>query len=61
MNSKLIVYPTDFSDCAKNALAYVIAMGKALKCKIKIVHGIEIAGIAISEENPSIFLFSYNS
>lgn len=56
MNSKLIVYPTDFSDCAKNALAYVIAMGKALKCKIKIVHAIEIAGIAISEENPSIFL-----
>lgn len=56
MNSKLIVYPTDFSDCAKNALAYAIAMGKALKCKIKIVHAIEIGGIGTSEENPSIFL-----
>ena len=56
MKSKLIVYPTDFSDCAKNALAYVIAMGKALKCKIKIVHAIEIGGIATSEENPNILL-----
>jgi len=56
VNSKLIVYPTDFSDCAKNALAYVIAMGKALKCKIKIVHAIEMGGIATSEENPNILL-----
>lgn len=56
MNSKLIVYPTDFSDCAKNALAYTIAMGKALSCKIKIVHAIEISGIATSEDNPNIIL-----
>ena len=56
MNSKLIVYPTDFSDCAKNALAYAIAMSKALSCKIRIVHAIEISGIATSEENPNIII-----
>lgn len=56
MNSKLIVYPTDFSDCAKNALTYAIAMGKALSCKIKIVHAIEISGISTSEQNPTIIL-----
>ncbi len=56
MNSKLIVYPTDFSDCAKNALAYAMAMGKALSCKIKIVHAIEINGMTTSEENPIVIL-----
>ena len=57
MNSKLIIYPTDFSDCAKNAMAYAIAMGKALKCKIKIVHAIEISPLIV-EENPDILLHS---
>lgn len=56
MNSKLIVYPTDFSDCAKNALAYAMAMAKVLDCKIKIVHAIEISGITTAEENPSVIL-----
>lgn len=54
MNSKLIIYPTDFSDCARNALPYAIAMGRARKCKIKIVHAIEIVAIAAAEENPNI-------
>lgn len=58
MNSKLIVYPTDFSDCAKNALAYVIAMGKALQCKIKILHAIEIGSLVAFEENTDILLNS---
>ena len=61
MNSKLIVYPTDFSDCAKNAMTYTIAMGKALKCKIKIVHAIEISSLASYEENPNILLNTIRS
>ena len=60
MNSKLIVYPTDFSDCAKNAMAYVIAMGKALKCKIRIVHAVEIGSLTAAEENPDILLNTIN-
>lgn len=56
MNSKLIVYPTDFSDCAKNAMAYAIAMGKALSCKIRIVHAVEIDSLASAEENPDILI-----
>ena len=58
MESKLIIYPTDFSECAKNAMAYVIAMGKALKCKIRILHAVEISSLAITEENPDILLNS---
>ncbi|MBC8755019.1 universal stress protein [Kordia sp. YSTF-M3] len=52
MKSKLIIYPTDFSDCAKNAMNYAIAMGKVLTCKIKIVHALEIGSLASTEENP---------
>ena len=59
MNSKLIVYPTDFSDCAKNALAYAIAMGKALNCNIKIVHTIEISTLASAEENPETLITTF--
>ncbi|WP_299668124.1 universal stress protein [uncultured Polaribacter sp.] len=56
MNSKLIVYPTDFSDCAKNTMPYVIALAKALKSKIRIVHAIEIGSLASAEKNPTILL-----
>ncbi|MEP3836911.1 MAG: universal stress protein [Algibacter sp.] len=54
MNSNLIVYPTDFSDCANNAMPYVIALGKALKCKIKMVHAIEIGSLSSAEESPDM-------
>ncbi|WP_242084929.1 universal stress protein [Aestuariivivens sediminis] len=56
MNSNLIVYPTDFSICAKNAMAYVIAMAKALKCKIKIVHFVDVGSEAETEESPKLLL-----
>ena len=58
MNSKLIVYPTDFSDCAKNAMAYAIAMAKVIKGKIKIIHALEIGGMAASEVNPNVLVDS---
>ncbi|MDG1729492.1 MAG: universal stress protein [Algibacter sp.] len=52
MKSKLIVYPTDFSYCSKNAMPYVIAMGKALKSKIRIVHSMEMASLGSAKNNP---------
>jgi nucleotide-binding universal stress UspA family protein len=58
MKSKLIIYPTDFSDCAENAMAYVIAMGKVLHCKIKIIHAVEIGSLAAAEEHTDILLNS---
>ncbi|MFD0836484.1 universal stress protein [Mariniflexile aquimaris] len=60
MNSKLIVYPTDFSACAKNAMAYAIAMAKVIEGKIKIIHAIEIGGIASTEVNPSVLVDTFN-
>ncbi|NNK18653.1 MAG: universal stress protein [Maribacter sp.] len=58
MSSRLIIYPTDFSECAKNAKAYAIAMGKALKCKIRILHAVEIGSLASAEKNPDALLTS---
>jgi len=58
MSSKLLIYPTDFSDCAQNAMVYVIAMGKVLKCKIRIIHAVEIGSLVSTEENPDILLNS---
>jgi len=58
MSSRLIIYPTDFSDCAKNAMAYAIAMGKALQCKIRILHAVELGSLASVEENPDVLLTS---
>lgn len=34
MNAKIIVYPTDFSTCAENAMDYAIAMAIAKKYTI---------------------------
>ena len=58
MSSRLIIYPTDFSDCANNAMAYAIAMGKALKAKIRILHAVELGSLASVEENPDVLLTS---
>ncbi|GAA4899297.1 hypothetical protein GCM10023311_25680 [Flaviramulus aquimarinus] len=54
MNSRLIIYPTDFSDCANNAKGYAIAMAKALQCEIRIVHTIEVGALVATEQNPEI-------
>lgn len=55
MASNLIIYPTDFSACAENAMPYAIAMAKVMKCNIKIVHSLDI-GTVVYEENPSVLL-----
>ncbi|WP_303315771.1 universal stress protein [Flavivirga abyssicola] len=52
MDSKIIVYPTDFSSCAENAIDYAIAMAKAMKCTINIVHFMDTSGAIELEENP---------
>jgi nucleotide-binding universal stress UspA family protein len=43
MTGNTIIYPTDFSPCAENALNYVIQMAKATKSSVEIVHEIDIS------------------
>ncbi len=50
--SKTIIYPTDFTICAENALDYAIAMAKALKGKIKTVHFLDVSETIHYNENP---------
>lgn len=52
LDNKTIVYPTDFSACAENALPYAIAVAMTLNYKIQIVHSIDAGGILKSEINP---------
>tara|TARA_R110002051_G_scaffold309037_2_gene381404 strand:+ start:1520 stop:2350 length:831 start_codon:yes stop_codon:yes gene_type:complete len=61
MKKRFIIYPTDFSDCAQNAMAFAIAMAKALKSKIKIVHAVEIGSLVSAEENPNLLLNTVKS
>ncbi len=44
MNSNTILYPTDFSPCAENALKYAIHLAKATKSEIKVIHEIDLTG-----------------
>ena len=44
MNSNIILYPTDFSPCAENALKYAIHLAKATQSEIKILHEIDLTG-----------------
>lgn len=50
--SKTIIYPTDFTICAENALDYAIAMAKALKGKIKTVHFLDVSETVRFNDNP---------
>jgi len=50
--SKTIIYPTDFTICAENALDYAIAIAKALKGKIKTVHFIDAGETIRFNDNP---------
>lgn len=56
MKKGVIVYPTDFSTCANNALNFAIAMAQAVKSKIKVVHFIDIDNIIASEITATIAL-----
>ncbi len=44
MKGNVIIYPTDFSPCAENALKYVIHMAKATKSSVEIIHEIDVTG-----------------
>ncbi len=37
----IILYPTDFSQCAENALSHALRVAKVLNCKIQIVHSLD--------------------
>ncbi|MEM8926604.1 MAG: universal stress protein [Bacteroidota bacterium] len=50
--SKTIVYPTDFTICAENALDYAIAMAKSLNGKIKTVHFLDVFETMRHNDNP---------
>lgn len=39
-----ILHPTDFSECANDALDYAIEIAKVLNCKIRIVHSLVFEG-----------------
>ena len=48
----LVVYPTDFSDCAENALSFAVALTKALDCTLRTVHNADFTDVLTIEENP---------
>lgn len=45
---KIIIHPTDFSDCAENALDYAVDIAKAIKAKIKLVHTLDYSEIRVT-------------
>ena len=49
---RLIIYPTDFSACAENALTFAIEIAQKMNCNLKAVHAINVAGISASEATP---------
>ena len=48
----IVIYPTDFSTCAENALKFLVPISKALDAEVKLVHGIGSPGISIPEKTP---------
>lgn len=52
MDNRTIIYPTDLSACAENAMQYVIAIAKAMKCKVQIVYSVDVSNIVKLDENP---------
>lgn len=44
MQGNVIIYPTDFSPCAENALVYATHLAKATESSIVIVHEIDVTG-----------------
>ncbi|NOQ75259.1 MAG: hypothetical protein GQ574_24825 [Crocinitomix sp.] len=51
-----IIHPTDFSECADNALDYAILIAKALKLSITLVHSLDFSRIPKNEQNAEIML-----
>lgn len=45
MEDRIIVYPTDFSACSENAMAYVKSIAKATMAEVKIIHSLDMYGI----------------
>ncbi len=45
MKKRTIIFPTDFSPCANNAMKFALEMAKALKTDIVAVHEVDVSGI----------------
>ena len=45
MEDNILFCPIDFSECANNALNFAIPLSKALNCKIKLVHDVDLRSI----------------
>ncbi|GEM_PF-1772860 len=52
MDNSTIIYPTDFSECAENAMQYAMAIAKAMKCEVLIVYSVDVSNIVKQDENP---------
>jgi hypothetical protein len=39
---KILIHPTDFSECANNALNFAILIAKKLNLKISLVHSLDL-------------------
>ena len=48
----MVIYPTDFSSCARNAIQFLVPVAMALKAEVKLVHGIGSPGVSIPEKTP---------
>ncbi len=49
--SKVIIHPTDFSECADNALQYAVEIAKATESKIAVVHSLDYSEISVTSRN----------
>ena len=45
MKSRVVIFPTDFSPCAQNAMKYAIEIAKALKCPLRAIHEVDVSGV----------------
>lgn len=48
MKTNTIIYPTDFSPCAENAMKFALHFAKATKSQLKIIHEIDLTGMQSS-------------
>ncbi|NNF04793.1 MAG: universal stress protein, partial [Rhodothermales bacterium] len=50
-----VLIPTDFSDCARNALAHALYLTKRYDGEIHLLHAVELPTIAVTDMPPDMF------
>lgn len=53
---KAIIHPTDFSDCANNALEFALMIAKKMDFKIVIVHALDFSEVSVTSRNATSML-----